>query len=211
MRVANCGTMHEALEVFSSFASSVGLRLSDSQRESLKVGAAWLATAARASGLSQYRDPGSALLRAMGPALSYFAFDTMPRTGIVADLGSGSGAVGATIALLAPELQIHLVDRAKRAYTAAELLVSRMRLVNATPVNADIGQLQQLYDGVVFRALAPGPEALAAAARILRPHGYLGAFHRVGDSSFQSPVEPLRVVGTSATTLPELSITCYRR
>ncbi len=203
--------MDPALERLLDYAVAVGLQPTAQHRVRLAAGAEWLARASAASGLSQYRDPGEALIHAMGPALTYFSSENTPRTGLLADVGAGNGAIGATIALFAPEMQIHLVDRARRAYTASELLVARLGVGNATAVLADLTQLDRQYDAVVFRALAPAINALPLAEGLVVSGGLIGAYHRRGDEGFERPSGDLTVLGTMPTLVPALVLTCYRR
>ncbi len=202
--------MYPALTVFEAYAATARLSLSEEQRNCLLAGAKWLASASAATALSQYRDVEDVLLRAMGPALAYFGCLESPRSGVIADVGAGNGAIGATIALLAPDLEIHLVDRARRAYTASELLVARMGLKNARPLQVDLRSLTVMYDAAVFRALAPGADALGAALRLVKQGGVIGAYHRAGDPAYASD-SPLRRLSTVATTVDDLVLTCYRR
>jgi len=203
--------MTAAIERFCAHAEAVGLSVDHETRVRVLAGAAWLARASGASGLSQYRDPDDALLHAMGPALTYFAFPEAPGGGTMADIGAGNGAIGATIGLFAPEMQIRLVDRARRAYTTAELLVARLKLPNVKPVLADASRLGRHYDVVVFRALAPAVEALPLAATLVDDGGFVGAFHRPGDGGFERPSGELAVLGSVNTLVPEMVLTCYRK
>lgn len=203
--------MTEAADLFTRFARDAGLEVDPEALSRLLSAARWLGQASSVSGLSQYRDPDDALIRAMGPALAYFSCAETPRTGILADLGAGNGAIGATIAFFAPNLQVDLVDRAKRAYTTSELLLARLGVHNARPVLADLRRIQRRYDVIVFRALAPGRESLQLALSVLKDEGVIGAYHRRGDPAFVRPEMDLSVVGTHETLVPELVLTCYRR
>lgn len=203
--------MEEAMRQFAAHAADAQLALTPDHERRLMRGAEWLAAASGASGLSQYRDPSDALLRAMGPALAYFHCPHAPVAGCLADIGAGSGAIGATIGLFAPEMQIDLVDRARRAYTTAEMLAARMGLSNVTPRLCDIGQLSRQYDVVLFRALAQAEDAMALAASVAAPGGLVGAYRRRSDERYLRPAGALHVLGTHDTPVPELVLTCYRR
>ncbi|MGI5819596.1 MAG: RsmG family class I SAM-dependent methyltransferase [Armatimonadota bacterium] len=203
--------MDDALSRFVAFAGAIGLSPTPGQLEALRAGAAWLARASTASGISQYASPEDALIRAMGPALAYFPVNATPRQGRLADIGSGTGAIGATIALFAPTLEVDLVDRAKRAYTVSELLVAKMDLPNARPLLADVTALESRYDAVVFRALGRAPVALSLALPLVRPGGIVCAYHRRGDMAFEAPDAALAVLETRDTPVEELVLTCYRR
>lgn len=147
----------------------------------------------------------------MAPALAYFALDESPRSGRLADLGAGNGALGCTLALLEPKLHVSLIDRAQRSYTVCELLIARMGLKNADCMMLSVDRgTQALYDAVVFRALARAQQALELASSILRPGGFIGAWHSGSDSSYLDPPESLRVIATVDTVVPELVLTGYR-
>lgn len=203
--------MPSAKDAFARYAESVGVSVRPEDWDRLLSGAGWLARASTASGLSQYETPEQALIRAMGPALAYFAIQGAPRTGSLADLGSGTGAIGATIAFFAPNLQIDLVDRAKRSYTVSELLVSKLGVPNAHPCLGDIASLDREYDAAVLRALAPGHTALALAMSVVRPGGLICAYHRPQDEAFEQPAAEVEVLSTRTTLVHELVMTCYRR
>ena len=199
-----------AMGRFRAFASSLGLNVAQAEAHILLRGAGWLARASAVSGLSQYSAPKEALLRGMAPALTFFATDC-PQSGRLADLGCGNGAIGATIAFFAPNLDVDLVDRAKRAYTTSELLVGKLNLTNAHAIQAAIEDLADDYDVAVFRALAPAGVALPLAASVVRPGGNVCAYHRRGDTEFERPTGDLYVLGTRVTLMDELVLTCYRR
>jgi 16S rRNA G527 N7-methylase RsmG len=200
-----------AQERFAAYAHSVGVLATSDDLSQLMRGAEWLAQASSASGLSQYATAEQALLRAMGPALAYFAHLEACETGRLIDIGCGNGALGATIAFFAPNLSVDLVDRAKRAYTIAEVLVARLGLVNADVHHASALELRRRWDVAVFRALAPADEALPLAASLIVPGGHVCAYHRRGDTGFDRPTVDLEVLGTYETLVPNLSLTYYRR
>ncbi|MFO8080004.1 MAG: RsmG family class I SAM-dependent methyltransferase [Armatimonadota bacterium] len=200
-----------AEERFSSFADSVGLSTTSRDLSCLMRGARWLAQASSASGVSQYATAEDALLRAMGPALAYFADPEAITTGRLVDIGCGNGALGATIAFFSPNLFVDLVDRAKRAYTIAEVLVARLGLENARVHHAAAQEVRRRWDVAVFRALAPADEALPLAVSLVVPGGHVCAYHRRGDTGFERPTVDLEVVGSYETLVSELSLTRYRR
>ncbi|MEA3402115.1 MAG: RsmG family class I SAM-dependent methyltransferase [Armatimonadota bacterium] len=190
-----------------------GLQPTQEQLERLEQAAAWLARVAEASGLSAYESPKEAWQRGMAPALAYFSLSEAPRNGTLVDLGAGSGALGATIAILERNLRVDLVDRAEKAYTACELLVARLELRNLRARRLDAAEARgEGYNAAVFRAVAAGEQALALATRMVRPTGFIGAYHRRGDRAFTDDVElqGLTVLRTVGTTVPGLALTGYR-
>jgi len=201
-----------AMHRFQDAAEAAGLSITAFERELISRTARWLASLGHASGVSGYDTPDVALVRAMGPALAYLSADKAPRSGRIADIGAGSGALGATIAILEENLFVDLVDRAERAYTACEILAARLGLVNLRAVRADVRSLAAgEYDAAVFRALADGERALPPVRRIVRPGGFIGAFHRAGDPAFQADGgSEVAAAGSWPTLVEGLVLTGYR-
>ncbi len=211
--VKQSGDWRPALRDLRARASELSLTLTPEQLQRLEDAAQALAKVAAASGMSGYESPHEVLARAMAPALAYFAFPEAPRSGHLADLGAGIGALGATLAIVAPEMSVHLIDRAQRAFTACELLIGRLQIANLRARLLDAErQAANLpaYDAVVFRALAPGPEALALASQLLVPEGFVAAWHREGDASFRDPPGALTPVGSAQTAVEGLVVSGYR-
>lgn len=199
-----------ALNDFVAAAAAVGRDITPAQMDRLEAAAMWLAQLGRRSGISGYDTPDLALMRGMAPALAYFALD-VPRRGLLADVGAGNGAIGATIAILCENLSVSLVDRAQRAYTACEILVARLHLPNLRAVRMDASDVRPAtYNVVVFRALAPGHVALSTTSRLVPPGGSVVAYHRAEDHAFLAPQAGLTPVGAAATVVPGLVATAYR-
>jgi 16S rRNA G527 N7-methylase RsmG len=199
------------MDQFVARAADVGLTLGASQQERLARLAESVARASRASAISQYDTPDQALVRGMGPALAFFAFPDRPTSGRIADLGAGNGALGATIALLAPDLTVHLIDRARRAYTACELAIARIGLENAHCLLLDVDMEHAAeYDGIVFRALAAQAHALNLARCLVHSGGFIGAYHAVDAAEYHGPAHQMDTLGTQDTLVPGLVLTAYR-
>ncbi len=195
---------------FLAAAEAVRVEISEAQIERLEATAAWLAQLGRRSGISGYDTADLALMRGMAPALAYFALD-VPRQGLLADVGAGSGAIGATIAILSENLSVSLVDRAQRAYTACEILVARLHLPNLRAVRTDANDIgTAIFDAVVFRALATGHVALPTTSRLVARGGSVVAYHRAEDHTFLAPQAGLTPIGTASTVVPGLVATAYR-
>ena len=199
------------LKQFASAAREVGLNLDHGELERLRTGAELLAATARVRGISQYKQVDEALIRAMAPALAFFRFHDWRSAQRIADLGAGNGALGATIALCAPDIDVALIDRATRSITACELLTRRMGLQNAECLQIDVDSDSETgYDGVVFRALAQPERALTLARGLCGRDGFVGAWHAPGDPAYDRPPMGLEVVNTVRTVLPDLVLTGYR-
>ncbi|MGD9494693.1 MAG: RsmG family class I SAM-dependent methyltransferase [Armatimonadota bacterium] len=196
---------------FQAAAQDVGIELDSEQLRLLRLTANWLASLAQASGVSAYNTAQEVLDRAMAPALAYFAIPETPRQGAMADVGAGNGALGATMAILEPRLAVDLVDRARRAYTACELLEARLRLPNLTAVHLDVRDVTApTYVAAVLRAVARGPAALALAQPMLVPGGVLAAYHRSDDAWFCDSFGLFQLVRTVPTTVEGLVLSAYR-
>ncbi len=94
----------------------------------------------------------------------------------VVDLGSGAGFPGLVLAILAPRLEVHLVEGnrhkagflaevARRTGAARRVTIHATRIAHATP------KLAQSADVVTARALAELEELLGLAAPLLKPEG----------------------------------------
>lgn len=211
--VKHSGNWSEIQDAFVKHCKRLGLSLTAERLATIEQAACWLARLAQTSGVSAYDSPADALLRGMTPGLAYFKFAAAPHAGRLADLGAGAGALGATIAILAPRLQVHLLDRAERAVTACELLVSELGMPNLQARRVDVDRheaFEPRYEAVAFRAIAPGKKALALARSVVAPGGFVAAWHRDGDPVFAEPPCELELVDSVGTVLPGLVVTGYR-
>lgn len=103
-----------------------------------------------------------------------------PQTGLVADVGSGGGFPGLVIAVVAPGVEVHLVEaRKKRAELLVEL-AERLGLSNVTvhgerAEEAGRGRLRDGADLAVARAVAPLPVLLEYLAPLTATGGTIAA------------------------------------
>ncbi len=99
----------------------------------------------------------------------------------VIDLGSGAGFPGLVLAILAPRLEVHLVEGnrhkagflaevARRTGAARRVTIHATRIAHATP------KLAGSADVVTARALAELEELLGLAAPLLKPEGGIALF-----------------------------------
>jgi len=93
----------------------------------------------------------------------------------VADLGSGAGLPGIPWALARPDLSVTLVEpRARRvAFLRTACRVLGLQAEVRRERAAELAAAGVRFDGVVARALAPPPKAVALAAPLLKPGGWL--------------------------------------
>ena len=101
-----------------------------------------------------------------------------PRAGEVwCDLGSGGGVPGLILALLAPESEVVLLDRAVSRCTFLQSAVSQLDLTNASVLEGDAAQLahdakwREAFDGIVSRAFGPPAAVAEVSSGLLRVGG----------------------------------------
>jgi 16S rRNA (guanine527-N7)-methyltransferase len=105
-------------------------------------------------------------------------------TGSWADLGSGAGFPGIPFAAAFPGIRVDLVEsRARRCAFLEQVLLEAGVGERIRVVRARIEDLEgESYDGVLSRALAPWPEVLGHAARLLRAGGEALLLHAVDEA-----------------------------
>lgn len=87
------------------------------------------------------------------------------------DLGSGVGLPGIPIAILRPDTEVTLIDRARRRLDLMKRAIRVLELKNCQVLEADIQALKGESKVVVSRATLP-PDRLAAAVKpLLAPGG----------------------------------------
>ncbi len=104
-------------------------------------------------------DPG-----ALVEAVRAYA-EVLPPGATVLDLGSGGGWPGLPLALLRPDLTLHLVERRRKRAAFLELARGRLGLANVRVFPGDVRELKGPYRYVVAQAVAPLPELF----RLVRP------------------------------------------
>jgi 16S rRNA (guanine527-N7)-methyltransferase len=111
-----------------------------------------------------------------GPLQPHFidaigAVEGLEAAGRWADLGSGAGFPGISLAARHPRARVLLVEsRQKRAVFLGQV-VSAAGLDNAEVLRGRVESLEGGLDGVISRAFKPPPRYLEDAARLLRPGG----------------------------------------
>ncbi len=200
---------------FVTAAMHRGLSLHSSQQQALELLVQWLATKAPRVGLSKYNTPALVWEQAIAPVLTVYDIIDMSTVSTCADLGTGAGAVGLTLAILQPDLPIDLVDRRQRAADFVQLLSRRLDLSNVKVICAQIHELREHrangYEMVVMRALASAETALSLGLVVVQKGGYIAAWHQCGDTGYGKPGSEVEVVGTRGTAVPGLQVSVYRR
>jgi 16S rRNA (guanine527-N7)-methyltransferase len=99
------------------------------------------------------------------------AVEGLAVSGRWADLGSGAGFPGISLAARHPDAEVLLVEsRQKRAVFLNQVLAAAA-LENATVLRQRVETLEGGLDGVISRAFKPPRSYLEDAARLLRPGG----------------------------------------
>ena len=126
------------------------------------------------------------------------------------DFGAGSGAVGLSLAVLRPDLEVILADRRARVIQFADLSIARLRLSNCSSLKIDLGnppvQWRANCGTVLIRAFGPTAEALEHAQRLVRPGGSVALWHQ---PPAPAPPAPLRQALSLETDISSLAITIY--
>ncbi len=92
----------------------------------------------------------------------------------IVEIGAGAGALGFTLALLAPNWQVTLVDRREKAIAFMEIVARRLKLANAHPVAMDMRRRPpeaERFDAALFRAVGSPEEDLEIAEDWVAPGG----------------------------------------
>ena len=78
----------------------------------------------------------------------------VPDTRIL-DLGTGGGFPGLPLAIVFPECRFHLIDARGKKIKAVQDMITRLELGNVTAEHIRVEDLQERFDFVVTRAVAP--------------------------------------------------------
>ncbi len=91
--------------------------------------------------------------------------ELLPPGVTVLDLGAGGGWPGLPLALLRPDLTLHLVERRKKRAAFLDLARVRLGLANVRVYPRDVREMEGAYRYVVAQAVAPFPDLY----RLVRP------------------------------------------
>jgi 16S rRNA G527 N7-methylase RsmG len=193
-------------------AALLGLTLTEGVLIHLADALAWLGPASLRLGLTNYRTPTAFVSNLVTPVLDLLR----PRLAghllsPVLDFGAGSGALGLSLAILRPELQVVLADRRARVVQFLDLGLSRLHLSNCAALRIDLAsppaEYLRAYGLVLVRAFGPPTAALAHAAVFLQADGGIALWHQPPPPQ---PPDGLRLAETMPTSVDSLALTIYR-
>jgi 16S rRNA G527 N7-methylase RsmG len=173
----------------------------------------WLAPSAHRLGLTKYSDPETIVKQLVLPALCLLSPEFRPfLQSPVLEFGSGSGAIGISLAILAPEEQFVLADRRRRVVEFLDVAIRRHGLANCQALLVDLSaptdEHQASFGTVLLRAYGPAEEALTQAARWLWLGGHVAFWHQP-----PAPLAPDGLIRTRSeqTNLSALLLTAYTK
>lgn len=170
----------------------------------------WLAPSAAHLGFTQYSEPLHFFTHITAPALLLLPHIPADAQHI-ADIGPGSGGAGLIIALLRPDLEVHLIDRRARVCTFLDIAATRFEIENCSSQCADIGTVAaggSEYDFVTARAVAPPDEILPKLLSSVREGAPVAIYHSREDSVIG---EDASLITRIDTGLPNLVLSIIRQ
>ena len=177
----------------------------------LEAIAGHLFRAAAPLGFTGHSDAFSFLHQGMMPALALSRMFRRPLLGQWLEIGSGSGAIGLSLATMHPAAHFTLADRRERVIAHLDLAVRRLGVPNADILQADLrpGPHARRWLGVCFRALASPREALQLAAHY--SSRCICAWHSPRTGRYDVPPSGFHLAARAETCTPGLVATLYCR
>jgi 16S rRNA (guanine527-N7)-methyltransferase len=122
--------------------------------------------------LTAIREPSEIVQRHFGESLfiaKYLLEQKMPQTAI--DLGSGAGFPGVPFAMLAPEVEVTLIESQQKKATFLKELIYALGLKNVKVFGHRAESYPGTADLVMLRAVEKFEQVLPTAARLTKPGG----------------------------------------
>ncbi|MFN8084974.1 MAG: 16S rRNA (guanine(527)-N(7))-methyltransferase RsmG [Dermatophilaceae bacterium] len=117
--------------------------------------------------------------------------DLLPPKGTLADVGSGAGLPGLVLAVARPEVQVTLIEPLERRVRWLEAVCADLALENATVLRARAEEVQERFDIVAARAVAPLGTLARWCLPLLRPGGSLLAMKGASASEELARARPV--------------------
>jgi 16S rRNA (guanine527-N7)-methyltransferase len=125
--------------------------------------------------LTAIREPNEIVQRHFGEsffAARYLLEQKVPQTAI--DLGSGAGFPGVPFAMLAPDVQVTLIESQQKKATFLKELVRVLELKNVRVFSDRAESYPGMADLVMLRAVEKFEKALDLAVRLTNSEGWIG-------------------------------------
>ena len=125
--------------------------------------------------LTAVREPNEIVQRHFGESLfaaRHLLENKQPQTGI--DLGSGAGFPGVPFAMLAPDVQVTLIESQQKRATFLRELIRVLDLKNVKVFNQRAESYPETADLVMLRAVEKFQEALKMTISLTSPSGRIG-------------------------------------
>ena len=153
--------------------------------------------------LTAIREPGEIVQRHFGESLfvaKYVLQQQAPQTAI--DLGSGAGFPGVPFAMLAPEVQVTLIESQQKKATFLKELIYALGLRNVKVFGDRAENYRANADLVMLRAVEKFEQALPMAVRLTKPGGRIALMIGSGQ------VESARKLGTDVSWAEAVPVPC---
>lgn len=153
--------------------------------------------------LTAIREPSEIVQRHFGESLfvaKYLLEQKVPQTAI--DLGSGAGFPGVPFAMLAPEVQVTLIESQQKKATFLKELIYALGLKNVKVVGHRAESYPGTADLVMLRAVEKFEQVLPTAARLTKPGGRIALM--IGSDQ----VESAKKLGTDVNWGETIPVPC---
>ncbi len=94
----------------------------------------------------------------------------------IADVGSGAGFPGLPLAMFMPDSSFSLIERSEKRAAFLRNIVILSDLKNVDVTQADLQDIRESFDIVVFRAFSRLPDRISALERITGKEGIIAAY-----------------------------------
>ena len=163
------------------FAKTLGLSLTPSQYEQLRAYADLVWQKKDQLNLTCVADKNEILTRHIADGFAvasiwnrHFAGQ---ETGTVADMGSGAGYIGITLAIMCPHLRVSLIESLEKRCAFLNWVVLKLKLSNVDVRHMRLGQeTAGFFDLVTERAMGPLSELLPLLASCVSEKGLVTAY-----------------------------------
>ncbi|MDR3317476.1 MAG: 16S rRNA (guanine(527)-N(7))-methyltransferase RsmG [Puniceicoccales bacterium] len=89
----------------------------------------------------------------------------------ILDIGTGGGFPGIPLAIAMPQIRFTLIDSVGKKIRAVEEFIKKIKLEHVTCIHSRVEHLDQRYQYITGRAVAPLPEFYNWAKQKLKPNG----------------------------------------